>query len=164
MLARDNQLSVSLSTQKKVKKLASYKASFIKKYGKIPTNEELEVFSGYTKKEISNSSIFLCRISSADISDIKAKEVYEEFVLNDTNNRNEEALQNLHSMVLDEYLKKTLDDTEYLVITKWYLEDESFKNISKMIGIPLGRVYTIKETALAKLQLNKEDLKNNLNR
>lgn len=152
MLSKDTALSISLSSQKKIKKIACYKADFIKKFGRVPSEEELSTFSGYSKKEITGSSIFLERVQTENYEDVELNNIYRILSIDSENKRNEEKLQNLHHSILIDYMKKVLNKVQFEVIKSWYLEEKNLFDISKMLGISVYKTTTIRDEALALLQ------------
>ena len=159
MISKDTALSSSLSTQKKIKKISAYKAEFIKKYGKVPTEKELSIFSGYTEGEIKGASFFLTRIQTEDVDDIKMQDFYKDIVANDINEINDNKLQKLHNDILHTFLKNTLTELQYEVIKMWYFENKTFVEISKILGVSLTKATSLRNLALAKLQSNSLELK-----
>lgn len=153
----DAVFSMSLSSQKKIKKLISSKAEFIKKYGYIPSAEELEKFSGFTKKTIDNSALFLTRVSES--GEVSAEHVFKDFLEEKEAEVTDADKERQRGTILGEYLKNILNNAEFEVITSWYFDNKTILEIANSLGVTKSKVASIKEKALKNLKANRIILK-----
>lgn len=158
MIAEDTTLSISLSTQKKLKAISSAKANFIKKFGRIPSDSELAEFVGTTERTIKSGAIFLNRVKTADVSDIDIQEAYKEVCEFEAQEKDDVLMQLRQREIIKKYMKQTLSKQEIAVVNGYYFENKTWKQVAKEVGLTSYQLEIAKENIFAKLQTNKDIL------
>lgn len=162
MISKDATLSISLSTQKKIKNLAIQKADFIKKYGKVPTSEELATFTGVSERVIKSSNIFLSRVGK-EIDEADTNAAFKEIIASKEADVSEAIRRKQLRTILEKYMKDNLEEKVFNVITLRFFKGMTQKETAKKLNLQPSVVRKLEKQGLEILHSKQEELQKLLN-
>mgnify|MGYP000288641156 CR=1 FL=1 len=145
------------SSRRKAKEIEKAYTFLEQKLGRSATDQEVADYLGLTVKEFEQLLQEVGSLSVISLEQPLEKDEHDLFTLGDllVDKSSPDPLDNLENLEIKDYLSKAiaeLNEKERLVITLYYYEELSIKEISKILELSEGRISQIHKKAVLKLK------------